>query len=111
MRAYAALRRRAEFAALRRRGKLGSRPTLSLYRVPTHGAARSRAGITVGSAVGKAVVRNLVRRRIGAALHEILRAVEPQTLLVVAKPAAAQADFARLRSDLQSALEAGPPSR
>lgn len=111
MRAYAGLRRRAEFTALRRRGALNSRPTLSLYRVPTRGERRSRAGITVGSAVGKAVVRNTVRRRIGAALHELLLAREPLVLLVVAKPAAAEADFHRLRSDLQAALEAGSSSR
>lgn len=89
---------------------MSPRPTLALYRAPFAGD-RSRAGITVGSAVGKAVVRNRVRRRIAAALHELLSARPPERLLVVAKPPAAGADFRRLRSDLQLALEAGSPSR
>lgn len=110
MRSYDSLRRRAEFAALRRRGMLSSRPTLALYRTPSSGS-RSRVGITVGSAVGGAVVRNTVRRRIAAALHDLLSARSPQRLLVVAKPSAAGADFHRLRSDLHAALEAGPTSR
>lgn len=110
MRSFDGLRRRAEFAALRRRGTLSSRPTLSLYRAAAVGG-RSRVGISVGTGVGCAVVRNTVRRRISAALHELLNARAPQRLLVVAKPPAAKADFHRLRSDLQSALEAGPTSR
>lgn len=110
MRSYAGLRRRAEFAVLRRRGSLVSRPTLALYRSPT-GGRRSCAGISVGTAVGKAVVRNRVRRRIGAALHELLRGRTPERLLVVAKPPAAEADFWRLRSDLRAALEAGAKPR
>lgn len=110
MRSYDGLRRRAEFAALRRRGTLSSRPTLSLYRAALD-APRSRAGVSVSTAVGGAVVRNTVRRRLQAALHELLAERSPQRLLVVAKPAAARADFHRLRSDLRSALEAGPASR
>ncbi|MGH7737506.1 MAG: ribonuclease P protein component [Candidatus Tyrphobacter sp.] len=106
MRSYATLRRRSEFAVVRRRGKILSRPTLALYLAPFRGERRWRAGITVTTAVGKAVVRNAVRRRIGSALHELLLRAQPRTLLVVAKPAAATADFQRLRSDLRSALEA-----
>ncbi len=111
MRSYTALRRRAEFAAMRRRGRSCSRPTLALYRSPAYGAGRSVAGITVSTSVGKAVVRNRVRRRIAAALHELLLGRTPERLLVIAKPPAAAADFHRLRSDLRFALEAGAASR
>jgi ribonuclease P protein component len=110
MRSYVALRRRGEFVSLRRTGVRCARPTLALYGAPLK-AGRSRAGITVGSAVGKAVVRNRVRRRIAAALHELLAGRAPARLVVIAKPLAAQADFHRLRSDLQAALEAGPSTR
>ena len=60
-------------------------------------------GIVVSKKVGKAVTRNRVRRR----LREILRRLHlpPAELMVVAKPEAANADFAELARDLLRALE------
>lgn len=107
MRSFASLRRRAEFAALRRRGRLRSRPTLLVYTLADRLTRRSIAGISVDSRVGNAVVRNLIRRRIGAALHEELQGKAPERILVVARPAAATASFERLRGDLHGALEEG----
>ncbi|HEY9085296.1 MAG TPA: ribonuclease P protein component [Candidatus Tyrphobacter sp.] len=106
MRSFASLRRRAEFAALRRRGRLCSQPTLMLYRLAAPGAPRAQAGITVDTRVGKAVVRNTVRRRIAGALHEALLGRAPERVLVVARPAAAAAGFRRIQSDLLAALSA-----
>ena len=60
-------------------------------------------GITVGKPVGKAVVRNKVRRRVAALLQQML-AGRRLRLLVVAKPAAAEAPFAQLRNELERAL-------
>ncbi len=105
MRSFASLRRRAEFAALRRRGRLCSQPTLMLYRLAAPGARRAQAGITVDTRVGKAVVRNAVRRRIAAVLDEALSG-STERVLVVARPAAAAAGFQRLRADLLAALYA-----
>jgi ribonuclease P protein component len=107
MRSYDGLRRRAEFASLRRRGRLVSRPTMLVYRAPLPLEMRAHAGITVDTRVGNAVVRNRVRRRIASALHDLLLARRSERLLVIARPSAAQADFHALRSDLRSALEAG----
>ncbi len=105
-RSYAALKRRAEFTAVRRRGSVKARPTLLLYRLQAPGERLARAGITVDTRVGRAVVRNTVRRRIAAALQELLPAHPGERLLIVARPAAASANFQRIRSDLRSALEA-----
>jgi ribonuclease P protein component len=105
MRSFASLRRRAEFAALRRRGRLRSRPTLLVYALAGQPGRRSCAGISVDSRVGKAVVRNLVRRRIASILHEALSGKASARVLVVARPAAASADYGRLRGDLRGALE------
>ena len=107
MRSFASLRRRAEFAALRRRGRLHSQPTLMLYRLASPGTRRAQAGITVDTRVGKAVVRNTVRRRIAAALHEALLQRAPERVLVVARPAAATAGFQRLRGELLTARSMG----
>lgn len=60
----------------------------------------ARAGIIVSKRVGGAVVRNKVRRR----LREIARKVRLELipglrLVVIARPAAAEASFAELRED------------
>lgn len=63
-------------------------------------------GITVGKIVGGAVVRNRLRRRIGAIMQEIFLAGKPQMrVLIVARPAAAALDFGGLRTELTAALQ------
>lgn len=65
--------------------------------------AEVRVGIVVSKKVGKAVVRNKVRRR----LREILRRMHLPSceLVVVAQPEAAGASFAELLRDLTQALK------
>jgi len=60
-------------------------------------------GIVVSRKVGKAVTRNRVRRRI----REILRRLHlpAADLMVIAKPEAAEADYATLARDLLRALD------
>jgi len=62
-----------------------------------------RVGIVVSKKVGKAVVRNRVKRR----LREILRRTHlpPAELMVVARPEAAEASFEELARDLYRALK------
>lgn len=69
---------------------------LVLYARPNHSAA-NRVGITVGKKLGKAVVRNRVRRR----LREVYRLHEEQfkpgwDLVVVARSRCIQASFDKL---------------
>jgi len=56
-----------------------------------------RVGIVVSKKVGKAVVRNRVKRR----LREIVRRsnLPPVELMIVAKPEAAEAEYAELARD------------
>ncbi len=104
MRRYAGLRRSADFARLRQRGRRVASSALTVYRAEPFARDRlSVAGITVGKPVGKAVVRNLVRRRVAAILHEAL-AERRLRVLVVARPAAAEASFDQLRRELERAL-------
>jgi ribonuclease P protein component len=66
---------RATFAALRRHGRRTRRGPLTVtYLSPTPGQPSTppRAGFAVGKATGGAVVRNRVRRRLRAALRELL---------------------------------------
>ena len=105
MRRFASLRRQADFSNLRRRGRRVSTPILTLYRGAALGGDRSSLlGITVSKAIGKAVVRNKLRRRLAAIVHEELAGRTPMRLLVVPRPSAAAVPFTALRSELQSAL-------
>lgn len=77
-----------------------------VYLVRT-GDATSMAGFAVSKAVGGAVIRNRVKRRMRAIMAELLPTLAPGTSVVVrALPAAAGATFAQLRSDIVGAVHA-----
>jgi ribonuclease P protein component len=90
------LRASADFERARRRGRSWGNALLVLHAV--RGAeARTRCGFAVSRRVGKAVVRNRVRRR----LREIMRrrladAPAGWDLVLTARPAAAGAPYAEL---------------
>jgi ribonuclease P protein component len=106
MRRFASLSRQADFARLRRQGRRLTTKRLVIYRSdPLPGDASSLVGITVSKSIGKAVIRNKLRRRLAAILHETLGPRRAMRLLVVARPLAAQAAFLDLRAELASALE------
>jgi ribonuclease P protein component len=104
MRPYASLRRAAEFSRLRQRGRRFTAGALTVYRAdPLRTDRTSMVGITVAKPVGKAVMRNKIRRRVAAILQQMLTGRRLR-LLVVARPAAAAAPFAQLRNELEAAL-------
>ncbi|MFR9774487.1 ribonuclease P protein component [Micromonospora sp. MS34] len=75
-------------------------------------SAPSRAGFVVSKAVGNAVVRNKVRRRLRHLVHERLAALPAgSTLVVRALPQAAEASYARLGADLDAAVAAARAPR
>jgi ribonuclease P protein component len=105
MRRFASLRRQADFARLRRQGRRASSKSLVIYRSDSlPGDPSSLVGITVSKSIGKAVIRNKVRRRLAAIVHEALTERHVMRLLVVARPLAAQAPFAELQTEVASAL-------
>ncbi|WFE37601.1 ribonuclease P protein component [Micromonospora sp. WMMD998] len=74
--------------------------------------APSRAGFVVSKAVGGAVVRNKVRRRLRHLVRERLTDLPTgATLVVRALPPAADATYARLGADLDAALAAARAPR
>lgn len=108
------LRRSGDFAAAIRGGRRAGRGALVVHLTgpdrPVGAdtpALTPRAGFVVSRAVGGAVVRNAVRRR----LRHLVRERLPQlpagsTLVVRALPAAATASYAQLGADLDQALGA-----
>ncbi|MHB1551660.1 MAG: ribonuclease P protein component [Vulcanimicrobiaceae bacterium] len=105
MRRFAGLRRRADFSRLRRRGRRTATPSLTLYReAPAPGDERALVGIVVSKAVGKAVVRNRLRRRLAAIVHETLANGARMRLLIVTRPVAAALPYAILQQEVELAL-------
>ena len=65
----------------------------------------SRFGFTVSKKVGKAVVRNRVRRRLKAAARELLpMARAGYDYVVIARPSAIERPYADLKADLALAM-------
>ena len=93
------------FRRLYSKGKNSVSPTVAVY-LRKNRLGKNRLGLTVGTKVGKAVVRNRVRRRI----REAYRVHEEKILLgwdivVVARVRAAFAHYGELERDLLHCLQ------
>jgi ribonuclease P protein component len=109
----ARLRRRAEFAATTRGGRRAGRGALVVHLATASEPGKyARAGFTVSKAVGTAVVRNRVRRRLRHLVAERLASLPAGADLVVrALPAAAGRSYHELGRDLDEALAAATAPR
>jgi ribonuclease P protein component len=108
------LRRSTDFAAAVRGGRRIGRGTLVIHLLVDEPAQAStaRAGFVVSRAVGNAVVRNRVRRRLRHLVRSRLADLPDGARLVVrALPAAAESSFADLGTDLDAALDAARKPR
>ena len=107
MKKTVSIKENKDFKRLYYRGKSASQDCLVLYWRRT-GAPGCRLGITVSSKVGKAVVRNRVRRLI----KESYRLMEDRIprgydFVVVARSRAAEADFHRVSQALEKVMTKG----
>ncbi|MCH7229674.1 ribonuclease P protein component [Glycomyces sp. L485] len=116
----ARIRRSRDFSSALKRGSRAARGGVVVHWAPApdpqatpsttpsdaeHQAAR--AGFVVSKAVGNAVVRNTVKRRLRHAAAEQMRSWPDGVDVVVrATPRAAERDFAALSRDLAQAVEA-----
>ncbi|MES4902307.1 MULTISPECIES: ribonuclease P protein component [unclassified Streptomyces] len=111
------LRRREDFAAAVRRGRRAGRPLLVVHyrsglasgetdpHAPGESAPPARAGFVVSKAVGGAVVRNLVKRRLRHLMRDRLDFFPAGSLVVVrALPGAGEAGHDQLARDLDTAV-------
>jgi ribonuclease P protein component len=106
------LRRRTDFATAIRQGRRAGRATQVVHFHRTEETGPPRAGFIVPRAVGGAVVRNTVRRRLRQLVREQLAELPPGSMLVVrALPAAAGSSSARLAADLAAGLRAAARTR
>jgi ribonuclease P protein component len=100
------LRSAADFQRVRARRRSWAHPLLVLY-VDDSPVGVSRAGFIVGRRVGKAVVRNRVKRRLREAMRARYAAlVRPVDLVWVARPGSGAADFWTLDAAVEQLLRA-----
>lgn len=101
----ARLRRKADFERLVRQGRFGSVGPVSV-RVCANEAGQVRVGLAVSRRLGKAVVRNRVRRRLREAVRAELEGIPGSVdLLITARPGSVEATFGELRRALRDALK------
>jgi ribonuclease P protein component len=106
------LRRRSDFAATIRGGRRAARGAVVVHldhppapAQPAELPAPPRAGFVVSKAVGGAVERNRVKRRLRHLVRARIDNLPPGAMLVVrALPAAAGRSYAELGTDLDGAL-------
>lgn len=98
------LRASADFERARRRGRSWGTPYLSLTAV-RNDLDSNRCGFVTSRRLGKAVVRNRVRRRLREIVRRQMPNVEPGWDLVVsARPVAATATFLQLSDAVADVL-------
>jgi ribonuclease P protein component len=99
------LRRSHEFAAIIRAGRRARRGEVIVHAARLERCSGTKAGFVVSRAVGNAVTRNLVRRRLRHLVRPLLVDLPPGIRVVVrALPGAADATFDQLGTDLDAAL-------
>jgi len=89
-----------------RRGRRQGSTSLVAHAIVLDRAQPPRVGFIVSKAVGNAVVRNRVKRRLREVARDSLAELPGSAVLVVrALPAAAEASFAELRADFGRCLQ------
>ena len=101
------IKENSDFKRLYYRGKSEARRSVALY-FRKNRFSYNRLGITVSPKLGKAVVRNAVKRRLKENYRLLQGLLEKgYDIVIVARKRAAQASFYELKNDLESALRDG----
>lgn len=94
------LHKRGSFGYVYRKGESKADRALRITYVRSRGVPR--IGISVPNTVGKAVVRNKIRRRIRAALRQLLARIRPAQIVVSVRKGAEAYTQAHIRETLES---------
>lgn len=107
------LRRRDEFTAVLRGGRRAARGALVVHLGAARGDTHTvRVGFIIPRSLGRAVVRNKLRRRLRHLMRMRLDTLQPGCDVVVrALPGAEACSFQKLAEDLDAALNAARNSR
>lgn len=96
------LREHDRFVQVRRQGRAWSSHCCVIIVLPNH-LAHSRFGFSVSKRVGKAVVRNKVRRRLREIVRHHVTQIRPgQDIVIIARPDAKDETYTALQAMLLS---------
>lgn len=99
------LRFKGDFSRAYRRGKVYAYPHFVLY-CCRRGAGQPRVGFSVSKKVGKAVIRNRVKRRFRHAVAGLSPKLRPGwDYVFVVRPSAAAAGYEQLQAELARAVD------
>jgi ribonuclease P protein component len=94
----------ADYRRIVRKGRRVTGRTTIAYVDRTEHGSGARFGFIVSKAVGGAVVRNRVRRRLKAACFAVLAEAPERAIVFRALPSAATADWDELRDEVAAAV-------
>ncbi|GHF21452.1 hypothetical protein GCM10011600_22930 [Pseudolysinimonas yzui] len=96
----------ADFRAAVRRGRRATTSTAIYYRLPTDPGAPARFGVIVSKAVGNAVHRNRVRRRLRALGRSLVdTGYRGEDVVIRVLPGSAQESWDSLSADMHHVLD------
>ena len=94
--------KRGSFAYVYRKGTGQTRGALRLIFVAGKGCPK--IGVSVPNTVGKAVVRNKVRRRIRAAMRGMAANIKPSQIVIAARKGAEELSYRQIEETLSALL-------
>lgn len=95
------LLRSADFERTLRSGRRAASDYLAVF-VSDNELGRARVGLAVSRRLGNAVVRNRIKRRLRELVRPLLtRAKGGRDVVIVARPRAVDAEFGRLRQEIE----------
>ena len=100
------LRKRKEFAYIYRKGEKFNSDNLILYKISSK-YTTPRIGFSVSNKVGKAVIRNKIKRRLREIMRENIVKIQKCNLIIVAKPSITELNFSEIKTEIQQLLSKG----
>ncbi|MDQ0339277.1 ribonuclease P protein component [Caldalkalibacillus uzonensis] len=102
------LRKNQEFARVYRDGKSVANRQLVLFYLPNESVRHFRLGVSVSKKLGRAVVRNRMKRLVKEAVrHQAVHIKQGYDLVIIVRKGALDADFKRLSKSFTHLLKKG----